>query len=549
MRRALQLAATPGVPLGPNPRVGCVLLADDGTEVAEGFHRGAGTPHAEVAALDRGRRRRAGHHRGGHPRAVQPHGPHRSVRRGPRRRRRTPRRLRPARPQPGGGRGRRGACARPASRSRPGCSPTRPRGSTGPGPSPSSTGGPSSPGSSPPPSTGAAPPPTAPAAGSPAAPPATTPTGCAAQCDTMLVGTSTVEVDDPLLTVRDELRRARCAHQPLRAVMGQRDLDPTAGSSTTTPRRCTCAPATPPTALRELLRPRPAARVAGGRARPWPRRSCAPGSSTRSSPTSRPSLLGAGTSAVGDLGITTIADQLRFRSPTARPPSSATGADANVRHDPREDPLMFTGIVEELGTVAAIEEQGDALRLSISAATVLEGTRLGDSIAVNGCCLTVTDARRRHLDGRRDAETLDKTSLAGVAARRPGQPRAGRHRRDAPRRPHRPGPRRRRRRGPAPHPQRALGGRRGLAARAPRAATSSTRARSPSTASASPSSRPASELHRQPHPRDAGAAPRSGTAPSATGSTSRPTSSPSTSRGCSPAAASTAAPHDGSRTR
>ena len=39
MRRALQLAATPGVPLGPNPRVGCVLLADDGTEVAEGFHK------------------------------------------------------------------------------------------------------------------------------------------------------------------------------------------------------------------------------------------------------------------------------------------------------------------------------------------------------------------------------------------------------------------------------------------------------------------------------------------------------------------------------
>lgn len=51
MRRALTLAATPGVPLGPNPRVGCVLLDADGAEIAEGFHRGAGTPHAEVAAL------------------------------------------------------------------------------------------------------------------------------------------------------------------------------------------------------------------------------------------------------------------------------------------------------------------------------------------------------------------------------------------------------------------------------------------------------------------------------------------------------------------
>jgi diaminohydroxyphosphoribosylaminopyrimidine deaminase/5-amino-6-(5-phosphoribosylamino)uracil reductase len=51
MRRALDLAVTPGVPLGPNPRVGCVLLAPDGSEIAEGFHRGAGTPHAEAAAL------------------------------------------------------------------------------------------------------------------------------------------------------------------------------------------------------------------------------------------------------------------------------------------------------------------------------------------------------------------------------------------------------------------------------------------------------------------------------------------------------------------
>src|SRR3954463_6802426 len=51
MRRALELAASPGVPLGPNPRVGCVLLAPDGSEIVEGFHRGAGTPHAEAAAL------------------------------------------------------------------------------------------------------------------------------------------------------------------------------------------------------------------------------------------------------------------------------------------------------------------------------------------------------------------------------------------------------------------------------------------------------------------------------------------------------------------
>jgi len=52
MRRALAVARTPGVPLGPNPRVGCVLLDPDGTPVAEGYHRGAGRPHAEVEALE-----------------------------------------------------------------------------------------------------------------------------------------------------------------------------------------------------------------------------------------------------------------------------------------------------------------------------------------------------------------------------------------------------------------------------------------------------------------------------------------------------------------
>ena len=52
MRRAFTLARSAGVPAGPNPRVGCVILSPDGVVVAEGFHRGAGTPHAEVAALE-----------------------------------------------------------------------------------------------------------------------------------------------------------------------------------------------------------------------------------------------------------------------------------------------------------------------------------------------------------------------------------------------------------------------------------------------------------------------------------------------------------------
>jgi len=75
---------------------------------------------------------------------------------------------------------------------------------------------------------------------------------------------------------------------------------------------------------------------------------------------------------------------------------------------------MFTGIVEELGTVEAVEEQGDAIRLSIRATTVLEDAGLGDSIAVNGCCLTVVQHDGQVWTADVMQETLDKTSLAGV---------------------------------------------------------------------------------------------------------------------------------------
>jgi riboflavin synthase len=78
---------------------------------------------------------------------------------------------------------------------------------------------------------------------------------------------------------------------------------------------------------------------------------------------------------------------------------------------------LFTGIVEELGTVAAVEDQGDAIRLTIRATTVLEDAGLGDSIAVNGCCLTVAERDGDTWTADVMQETLDKTSLYGV---RPG---------------------------------------------------------------------------------------------------------------------------------
>jgi riboflavin synthase len=75
---------------------------------------------------------------------------------------------------------------------------------------------------------------------------------------------------------------------------------------------------------------------------------------------------------------------------------------------------MFTGIVEELGTVAGVEDQGDAIRLTIHAEHVLSDAGLGDSISVNGCCLTVAERDGDTWTADVMQETLDKTSLAGV---------------------------------------------------------------------------------------------------------------------------------------
>ena len=75
---------------------------------------------------------------------------------------------------------------------------------------------------------------------------------------------------------------------------------------------------------------------------------------------------------------------------------------------------MFTGIVEELGTVESVEEQQDALRLSIRAGTVLEGTGLGDSISVNGCCLTVAERVEGGFTADVMHATLAATGLGGL---------------------------------------------------------------------------------------------------------------------------------------
>ncbi|MFD1826861.1 MULTISPECIES: riboflavin synthase [Mumia] len=72
---------------------------------------------------------------------------------------------------------------------------------------------------------------------------------------------------------------------------------------------------------------------------------------------------------------------------------------------------MFTGIVEELGEIAAIEEQADAIRLTVRGPLVVSDAAHGDSIAVNGCCLTVTESDGDAFTVDVMRESLDKTSL------------------------------------------------------------------------------------------------------------------------------------------
>jgi len=72
---------------------------------------------------------------------------------------------------------------------------------------------------------------------------------------------------------------------------------------------------------------------------------------------------------------------------------------------------MFTGIVEELGAVAGDEEQADAVRLTVRGPLVVVDARRGDSIAVNGCCLTVTDHTAETFTADVMKESLDRTSL------------------------------------------------------------------------------------------------------------------------------------------
>lgn len=76
---------------------------------------------------------------------------------------------------------------------------------------------------------------------------------------------------------------------------------------------------------------------------------------------------------------------------------------------------MFTGIIEGAGKIDSLERTGGAARLRISFASACEiglGMKLGDSIAVNGCCLTVVEFDSEHFSADLSGETLERTSFA-----------------------------------------------------------------------------------------------------------------------------------------
>ncbi|KAE9536563.1 riboflavin synthase [Ursidibacter arcticus] len=77
---------------------------------------------------------------------------------------------------------------------------------------------------------------------------------------------------------------------------------------------------------------------------------------------------------------------------------------------------MFTGIIEEIGEIISIRKQGDFAQLAIRANHILQDVKLGDSIAVNGVCLTVTQFSPSHFCADVMSETLARTTLGELQA-------------------------------------------------------------------------------------------------------------------------------------
>lgn len=75
---------------------------------------------------------------------------------------------------------------------------------------------------------------------------------------------------------------------------------------------------------------------------------------------------------------------------------------------------MFTGIIEELGKIASLEKHAEGAKIRIAANIVTKDTNEGDSIAVNGVCLTALDVKQSGFTADVSQETLDKSTLGGL---------------------------------------------------------------------------------------------------------------------------------------
>lgn len=82
-------------------------------------------------------------------------------------------------------------------------------------------------------------------------------------------------------------------------------------------------------------------------------------------------------------------------------------------------PTMFTGIIEELGRVRSVEQNGENARIVIEARTVTQDTNHGDSIAVNGVCLTALDLTSESFAADVSKETLERTTLGRLKPNSP----------------------------------------------------------------------------------------------------------------------------------
>jgi riboflavin synthase len=77
---------------------------------------------------------------------------------------------------------------------------------------------------------------------------------------------------------------------------------------------------------------------------------------------------------------------------------------------------MFTGIIEELGRVRSLEKRGEGVRIRVEARVVSEGTHEGDSVAVNGVCLTALDVEKGSFAADGSRETLQRSTLGNLRA-------------------------------------------------------------------------------------------------------------------------------------